>query len=164
MKNWPHRGKYSPENTPKKRLAIPQKITIVRVVDDKGVSTGKYVLPVYAGDLIIASLKRQLSDAGFTVKVVSRLPDKAQKGFDISLVSTQMLQTPGLLSLEGSCNLRIRLDRWRKGIKVGSREYASAVSGSSFTGQDLLLRELLAKAVRDITSKALAEVLSQLKR
>lgn len=160
MKNSRHRGKYSPENTPRKRLAIPQKISIVRVVNDKGLSTGKYVMPVYAGDLIIDSLKRQLSEAGYTVKVVPKLPANAQKGFVISLVSTQMLQTPGLLSLEGSCDLRIRLDRWRKGIKVGSREYASTISGSSFTEQDLLLRELLSKAACDITSKTLIDVIS----
>lgn len=160
IKYFPHKGKSSPEMTPRKRTVIPQKINIVKVKNDRGITTGKYVMPVFSGDLILDGLKRELTAAGYQVVVVRKLPKNASKGFDIAWVSTDLQQKSGLLTLEGSCDLRIRLDRWQNGFKHGSTSYASTVSGYSIVDQDLLLRELLTKATGNITAKAVPDIIN----
>lgn len=160
MRSSPHRGKYSPEKTPRKRTVVPRKINVVKVKNDGGITTGKYVMPVSSGDLILGGLKRELTTAGYKVIVVRKLPKYAEKGFDISWVSTDMQQKSGLLTLEGKCDLRIRLDKWRNGLKHESRQYASTVYGYSIVDQDLLLHELLTKATQNIAAKAVPDIIN----
>jgi len=82
--NDPHRRKPLPLSSfntmSRKKLIIPQKITLVKVKTDKGVTAGNFVMPVYSGDLIISGLKKALIAAGYTVILVRKLPAKAKIG------------------------------------------------------------------------------------
>lgn len=152
-KNSHHRGKYRPGG---KAFLMPQKITMVKVVNDRGVVAERHVLPLSAGDLIVAGLMKRLGEAGYTVQVVRKLPEKGL-GLDISLVSTQLEQRPWLLGWKGRCEMRVRLEVWQNGRSLAAHVFATTRADSSYTAQRLL-SGLLTQAASDITSQAMADM------
>lgn len=152
-KNSPHRGKFLPDN---KAPLMPRKISMVKVVNDKGIVSGRHVLPVYSGDLVVAGLMKKLGEAGYTVQVVRKLPAKGL-GLDVSLISAQLEQSSWLFGWKGRCEMRVRLEMRQNGQSLESHVYAATGTGSSWNGQQLL-SGLMAKAACDITSKAMADI------
>ena len=153
---------YLSSTGPAKKTVAPQMISLVNVNDDEGETVGTSILPVYSGDLIISSLRKGLTASGYTVISVRRLPVKAERGIDISRISTELEQNSGLLTLSGKCDLRVRLDLWRNGTKSVSHDYATIASDYSITDQSLLLAKLMKKATRDITAQAVATLITDI--
>ena len=157
LKNAPHRGKFSPRKTPRKRgVVLPRMVETVQVLDARGNATGSYLLPVSAGELLMEGIRRELAAAGYRPVLVRKLPERAASGLDITAVVAELEQSPGLLTLEGSCDLRIRVEHWRRGSRQAARSYRSTVSGSSIENQHLLLRQLLDQAVQELAAQAVA--------
>lgn len=144
----------------KRERATTQKITIVNVKNDAGRTIAKRVIPVYAGDILIDALKHELIAAGYTVRSVQQLPKNVVNGIDVSLFSAELTQNTGLLTLEGTCNLHIRLDEWRNGFKVKSRDYVSVVSDYSFYDQYQLFVDIISMSTQNIMKKAGPDILN----
>ncbi|HBA89740.1 MAG TPA: hypothetical protein DCZ75_17660 [Geobacter sp.] len=155
-----HRGKFLPN--PPRGFAVPRKIVIVKTVNDSGFTTGRYVLPLSTPEMVLDDLKRQVSAAGCAPVAVRSLPTNSPSGFDVSSVQADVRQRSGLLADRATCDLRIRLDRWRNGLKVESTYYASTVSGSSILGRDHVTAATIAKAVNEVTAKAAADIVRAL--
>lgn len=153
----PHRGKYSPKKAVRKRLILPRKIEMVQVKDDRGNTSASYVLPVYAGDLVLQQLKQELTAAGYAAVPVRTLPSRPALALAVTAVETDLEQRSGLFSLEGRCNLRVRVDHWRHGSRQESRGYRSSLSGEAVQDQHLL-RRLLDQAARSVAVQALADL------
>lgn len=154
LENAPHRGKFSPKKVPRHRVVAPRKIEMVQVLDARGKATGSYVMPVSAGELILEGVRRELEAAGYAPVLVRKLPERAAMGLDITAVVAELEQSSGLFALEGSCELRIRVDQWRRGSRLGSRSYRSTISGRSWKDQHLLLGQLLDQAVQEMAAQA----------
>jgi hypothetical protein len=138
---------------PERERATVQKTTLVDVKNDLGRTIAKRVIPVYAGDILIDALKHELVAAGYTVRSVQQMP-KNENGIDVSLASAELTQNTGLLTLEGTCNLHIKLDEWRNGSKVKSRDYVSDVSDYSFSDRDRLFVDLIIMSAQNIMKQA----------
>ena len=57
---------------------IPQKITLVNVKNNFRKTIARRVISVYAGDILIDALKQELKAAGYTVRLVHKLPKNAE--------------------------------------------------------------------------------------
>lgn len=154
LENSPHRGKFSPKRALRHRVVVPRKVEMVQVLDARGNATGSYVMPVSAGELILEGIGRELAAAGYEPVLVRKLPERGAMGLDITAVVAELKQSSGLFTLEGSCELRIRVDQWRRGSRQGSRSYRSTASGRSLKDQHLLLRQLLDQAVQEMAVQA----------
>ena len=148
------------KTVPAKAVEAQPRITLVNVNDDEGQTVGRLVMPTYSGDLIISGLRKGLTAAGYTVIPVRKLPGIAENGIDITWISAELDQNSGLLTLAGKCDLSVRLDLWRHGIKSASHDYEIVASDYAFTDQSLLLAGLLKKATRDITAQAVATLIT----
>ena len=140
----------SPSATPGIRQSsdTAQKITLVNVTDDTGRTITKRVIPLCSEDLLMYVLNEELSTAGYTVKLVHKLPKDVKNGVDVSWVHPDMEETFGLLTVQGSCDLQLTIDVWRNGTKIGTHNYVSKVSDYSITNQDQLPAQLLWKRCR----------------
>lgn len=158
--------RFVPERVmPKPKKLAPQGITYVEVKNDTGLTIGKIVMPVYSGDLIIDSIKKELTSAGYTVRLLQNFPKDVEKGVDITWISTELEQNSWLLFLEGTCHLNIKVDVWRNGSKVDSHDYSSNVSDYSFSDQHLPLAEqLLMKATQIVTKQAVPDIIHEINR
>jgi hypothetical protein len=157
LKNWPHRGKFSPKKTRRRRgVVLPRMVETVQVLDARGNATGSYFLPVSAGELILEEIGRELAAAGYRPVLVRKLPERTAIGLDVTAVVAELEQSPGLFTLEGSCDLRIRVEHWRGGSRQAARSYRSTVSGRSIENQHLLPRQLLDQAVQELAAQAVA--------
>ena len=154
----PHRGKYSPKKAVRKRLAVPRKIEMVQVKDDRGNTTANYVLPASAGELVLEEMQRELTAAGYAAVPVRALPRRPALALEITAVETDLEQHSGLFTLEGRCQLRISVDQWRHGSRQTSRSYSSSLSGRAVQDQHLLLRRLLDQAVHHVADQAVTDL------
>ena len=154
----PHRGKYSPKKAVRKRLVLPRKIEMVQVKDDRGNTTANYVLPAAAGELVLEGMQRELRAAGYAAVPVRTLPRRPALALEITAVETDLEQRSGLFSLEGSCQLRIRVDLWRHGSRQTSRSYQASLSDQALRDQHLLLRRLLDRAADRVAHQAVADL------
>jgi hypothetical protein len=139
-----------------------ERITLVEVTDGDGKKVCTSVMPVYSGDLLVSDLRKGLTAAGYTVIPVRKLPEKAEKGIDLSWISTGMEQNSGLVTLEGKCQLQVRLDLWRNGAKTVSHDYTAVVSDYAITDQKGLLVKLMKKATQDITVQAVPTIIADI--
>lgn len=149
-----HRGKKLPAGVQRKTLAMPRMITMVKVVNDRGQVVGKRPLPIAAGDLVMQTLKREFTRAGYRVKVVPKLPAQAARGIDLSFVSADLRQSSGLFAQQGSLELRVTLDRWRGGVKQQSLQLTSSASGSGAGDQEVPFPELASRAAQEVADQA----------
>ena len=147
---------------PPKTVEAQPRITLVDVNNDEGKTVGTLVMPIYSGDLIVSRLRKGLVAAGYTVILVRKLPERAENGIDITSILIEMEQNSGLLTLAGKCDLRVKLDLWRHGIRSISHEYTTVASDYSITDQSLLLAKLLKKATRDITAQAVPTLIADI--
>jgi len=147
---------------PRKKVIIPQKISIVEVEAGHRIAVAKVVMPVYSGDLLIDALRQELTTAGFTVRLVRELPGTVGSGIVISLISADLRQASGLFILEGSCHMQMEVDVWQNGTRAYSQRYASKVSDYAFTNRDQLLLKLMMMATKNIMSESMPEIVTKL--
>jgi len=164
LTGWPppgksrHRGKYIAAPPPGHGVAMPRRISLVKMENDRGRVVRNHPVPISSGEVVIETLQRELARAGFRVKVVRRLPKQAELGVDVTTVSADLRQRSRLLGLTGSCDLRVGLELWQGGVKRHSHQYASVASGSSADDRDLLVRILMSRAAQDVTEQALVHI------
>lgn len=135
---------------------------MVNVVNDKGIAFGSYVFPQYAGDVVLDVFQREFSKVGYTVTVVPRLPRNVPRGIDISQVVADIEEKRGLLSHEGTCELKITVDTWSNGTRVGSRDYTTKVRDFSVATRQDLVAELMVKASQDIVNLAVPAMITDI--
>jgi hypothetical protein len=152
------RSKPLPDN----EIAVPPKMTIVRVTNGAGKLAGKSVVQVDVGDLMVTNLRKRLTAEGYAVVSVRKIPEKAENGIDISWVSTDLMQSSGLLTLSGECDLRIRLEQWKNGAKLTSHNYSTVVTDYSITKQNQLLAKLIGTATDTISGQAVPDILKDI--
>ena len=140
------------------KKVTPQQMTLVKVKNDSGKTLGRYMLPVYSGEIIFDSLFQGLSAAGYTVRVVKQLPKNATIVVDISSITADLEETSGLLTLEAKCDLHVKLDVWRNGVKVNSHDYTSFLFDYSFANKQLLLPDLLMRSAQDVMMQAVRDI------
>lgn len=152
--------KYSPITfRPMRIKATQQEITLAKVKSETGRTIGKHVMPVYSGDILIDSLNRELTAAGYTVKMVRKLPKDVGSGIDVSGISADLEQTTGLLTFEGTCYLQIKIDILHNGIKLSTHDYFSKISDYSITDQHQLLLKLMMKAAQNIVVESVPDII-----
>lgn len=158
-----HRGK-GPHlrKSTEKEMDIPLKISVGEVKDSRGQTVGDFVIPVYSGDLLVDALQEKLMAAGYSVRLGLQLPRNAGRGIGLSLISDDMDQTSGLLTLKGSCRLRMKADTWHNGVKIATHVYESKVSDYALMDQDQLLVKLMKKASENIMAQSVPEIIKDL--
>lgn len=141
------------------RPVAPQRITVAKVRYNAGPAAARYVVPVSPGELIMESLQEELSAAGYQVIRVDRMPMNVN-GVDLSRIATDLERVEGLLTLDGSCTMRITLDLWQNGWKSKSHSYSVNVSDSAILNQDRLLEKVLKKSAQDLAKQALPDIIN----
>ena len=147
---------------PNREKVIPQKITLVNVKNNFRKTIARRVISVYAGDILIDALRQELKAAGYTVRLVHKLPKNAGNGIDVTSVYVDLEETSGLLTSTGTCNLQIKFEIWRKGTKLNSHDYASTDSNYSFFDEQHLFVDLMNLSSQKIMGLAGPDILNDL--
>lgn len=142
----------------KKKPSNPDRITIIKVMNDKGKAVGERVMPVYAGDILRETMKQELDLMGYTVKVVDKLPNYAIKGVDISQIFVELEQGSGLFTFDGTCRLKMQVDIWRNGTIVASHDYESKLTDYSFSDRNQHISDLLIRSAQNIAKQAAPDI------
>lgn len=138
---------------------MPQKITVAKVRYNQGPAAAKYVIPAFSGDILMERLREGLTAAGYQVVQMERMPWNVKNAVDLSWISTDIERTSGMLTVEGSCTMRVRIDLWQDGAKSDSRDYAVHVSDSAILNQGRLLEEILEKSARELAKQAVPDLI-----
>ena len=146
----------------KRRDVLLPETTVVDLTNDKGRVIGQRLMPVYAGDILRDALKQKLSTAGYSVKLVDKLPGNDASGVDIGRVATDLVQSSGQITTEVRCELKATIEIWKNGAKVGSHDYSSKLSGNDFSNGDKLLDHFLKNASQDISIQAVPDIVMDL--
>lgn len=140
-------------------ISVPM-ITAVQVNGRSGESLATVALPVSSEAALVEVLKGGLAEAGFEVKVVRKLPENAERGVDVSWTYTALELRPGVRggTPDGRCQIRFRLDTWRRGRQWSSHSYRASRSG--FVGFET--PERLVRLMTDTMTEASGEVATDL--
>ncbi len=139
-------------------------LVIGKVKDTDGNQTGDIVTTVTPADLILDAFSRELSNAGYKVIRTNTLPGDVPKGISVATTEIKMEDVSSLIKDEGSGRLTVSLELWKNGKKFKKFYYESGYSDSAFKGRDLLLQDILQKALQGLMEKAVPEIIREMEK
>jgi len=141
---------------------VSTKWIIGKVKNNDGNETGDIVTTVAPGDLVLDAFNRELTNAGYKIIRVTALPDDVTKGISVDRAEIKMESVSSIIKDEGTGRLTVSLELWENGKKFKKLYYESGYSDSAFKGRDLLLHDILQKALQGIMEKAIPEIIKEL--
>lgn len=169
-----HAGQYSPiaggaklriRGIPKARTkarisnAIAQRWVIGRVENSKGQELGAIVSPMATDALLLDALEKELSAAGYRVKVVDKLPKGVGKGVALTRVSVKMDEVLGRVTTDGTCKISLGIDLWENGALVKTLTYDTIFSDFALSERNQIQETILRGALNDLMNKAIPDVI-----
>lgn len=147
---------------PPVRNDIYEKWVVVTVRDDKGKKLGTRVSPLASDDLLRDALRQELHAAGYTVKLVNRLPKDVGKGIELSGVFVDQEQVSGLLTDDGTCWLQLSIGLWRNGARLKKIDYASSFSDFALVDRDRLTADLMTNVIQAAMKQSIPDIITAL--
>ena len=144
------------------RESINEKWVVVTERSEDGKELGITVTPLVPSDLLRDALREELSAAGYTVRLVNKLPKNVGKGIILTHVSVDVDQVSGLLAVDGSCRLRIGMDLWRNGARLKKIANEFSYSDSAMTERDRLLPDMLNSVIQIAMKQSIPEITKEL--
>ena len=141
---------------------VSAKWKIGKVKDNDGNQTGDIVTTVAPVDLVLDAFNRELTNAGYKIIRVTALPDDVTKVISVDRTEIKMEDVSSIIKDEGTGRLTVSLELWKNGKKFKKLYYESGYSDSAFKGRDLLLQDILQKALQGIMEKAIPEIIKEL--
>lgn len=137
---------------------------IGKVKNDEGNQTGDIVTTIAPADLFLDAFSRELANSGYKIISVNTLPEDVPKAISIAMTEIKMEDISSILKDEGSGRLTVSLELWKNGKKFKKLYYESGYSDSAFKGRDLLLQDILQKALQGLMEKAVPEIIRELEK
>ena len=135
---------------------------IGKVINNDGNQTGEIVTTIAPVDLVLDAFNRELTNAGYKIFRVTALPGDVMKGISVDRAEIKMEDVSSIYKDEGTGRLIVSLDLWKNGKNFKKLYYESAYSDSAFKGRDLLLQDILQKALQGVMEKAVPEIVKEL--
>ena len=117
-------------------------------------------------DLIAGMLADELTSAGYLVKQVKSMPDKASKIVRLSSVNMTLEESLSLFNfkLEAAGALSVALELWNGGTKLQTFDYRASYSDSDIKDGDLLGSLVLRNSIRDVMKQAVPDIVRSLEQ
>ncbi len=135
---------------------------IGKVKDTEGDPVGDIVTPIPPGDLFLDALKRELTNAGYKVARVNSLPGGVTMGIAVTVANISLDDVTSVLKDEGTARLTMSLELWSNGKAVKRLYYESGFSDFAIKDRDLLMPDILQKALQSLMKQAVPEVIKEL--
>ncbi len=132
---------------------------IGKVKNSDGDTVGDVVTTIAPGDLILDAFNQELTRAGYKVMRVKALPGDVSKGVDVSGLNINMLEVTSIMKSEGKSNLTVSLELWKNGKKFKKLDYQTGFSDFALKDRNLLLPEILQKALQNLMEQAVPEII-----
>ena len=129
-----------------------------------GKKLGDIVTGNAPADMIRDAYRQELEEAGYTVQLVTTLPQDVAKGMRIVGATVRLDEKRHLFKSEAACTLSLSLELWRNGRLMNRLRYVAADSESAFTGGRPLLRSALQKALHDVMTRSMPEIVETIEQ
>ena len=124
------------------------------------------VVSTMPADLIAGMLADELTSAGYLVKQVKTMPDRAGKAVRVSSVKLSLEESLSLFNakLEASGSLSLGLELWSNGTRLQSYDYRASYSDSDVKEGDQLGSLVLRNSIRDVMKQAVPDIVRGLEQ
>jgi uncharacterized lipoprotein YajG len=131
-----------------------------------GLKENDLVVTTLPADLIAGMLADELTSAGYLVKQVNAMPDKASKIVRLSSVAMTLEESLSLFSfkLDATGALALTLELWNNGSRIQSFDYRASFSDSDFKEGELLGSLVLRNSIRDVMKQAVPDIVKSLEK
>ncbi len=132
---------------------------IGEVKDGSGEHSGNIISTRSPMDMATDAFSQEFKSAGYNVILVDSLPANVGKGIKLDKVTVQLDEVKGLVKLETTCRVKIKLEPWRNGVALKKLDYENTYTASTLVDRDLFLlkslqstmQELMVRVVREVT-------------
>ena len=132
--------------------------------NQKGETLGIVISPIASHTVLRDALEQALETAGYTVRVVRKLPTNVARGIDVSRISFEAEQTEGLVSTEGDCTVKVSLNFWRNNARVKRGEYTAHYSDFALSDRDGLPETLILGSLQKLMKQAVPDIIREMGR
>ncbi|HEX9024166.1 MAG TPA: hypothetical protein VF799_10030 [Geobacteraceae bacterium] len=132
---------------------------IGEIKDSDGENKGRIISARSPADMVADAFAQEFKSAGYNVVPVDALPANVGKGIRLESVTVQLDEVKGLVKLETTCKVKVKLEPWRNGVALNKLNYENTYTASTLVDRDLFLlkslqttmQELMARVVREVT-------------
>lgn len=135
---------------------------IGKVKNSDGDTVGDIVTPVAPSDLFQDALNRELTNAGYKVIRTGSLPGDVTKGIVVTMTNINLDDVSSIIKDEGTGKLSMSLELWKNGRAFKKLYYESGFSDIAIKDRDLLLPNILQKALQGLMNRAIPEIIKEL--
>ncbi len=132
---------------------------IGEIKDSDGENKGRIISVRSPMDMVSDAFAQEFKSAGYNVITVDALPANVGKGIRLESVTVRLDEVKGLVKLETTCTVKVKLEPWRNGVALNKLNYENTYTASTLVDRDLFLlqslqstmQELMARVVREVT-------------
>ena len=129
-----------------------------------GVRTADTVTDNNLGDWVVRALTQELTDAGYLISHVDKLPPGIPKGLDVTVLRVWVDQDPGFWSVGAISDVQFNIDIWKNGTKVKTVNIAGKGDDRSIAGTAETKGLSLKKALQAAMRQAVPELIRTLEQ
>lgn len=128
-----------------------------------GMRTADTVTDNNLGDWVVRALTHELTEAGYVISHVDKLPNNVQKGLDVTIIRVWVDQDAGFWTVGAISDVQFNVDIWRNGEKLKTLNLAGKADDRSMVGGTAETKGLsLKKALQAAMQQAVPEIIKTL--
>ncbi len=137
---------------------------IGEIKESGGEHAGSIISVRSPANMVADAFAREFKSAGYNVVPVDALPPNAGKGIRLESATVQLDEVKGLVKLETTCTVKVKLEPWRNGVALNKLNYENTYTASTLVDRDLFLLKSLQTAMQELMARVVREVTMMLEQ